>query len=83
MLSPPWQAAGAYAWSAQNLDERFVDAAGRLRTAPLTILYNAARQIKPSSNCTSTASPAATLPVAVSSTMKQLACDIDDRMPEP
>ena len=40
-------------------------------------------QISPSSNCTATRSPAAQLPVSAESTMKQFACDIDDRIPEP
>src|SRR2546430_8169239 len=40
------------------------------------------RQMSPSSNCTSTSSPAAMLPVSLASTMKQFACDIDDKMPE-
>src|SRR5438067_1049172 len=40
-------------------------------------------QMSPSRSCTSTSSPAAMLPVSLGSTMKQFACDIEDRMPEP
>ena len=40
-------------------------------------------QMRPSSNWTSTRSPAAQLPVSADSTMKQFACDIDERIPEP
>ena len=71
----------------QNLDGAAVGGAGRLRK-PLAQSYGAAgrrvnRQMRPSSICTSTDSPAAMLPVSGGSTMKQFACDIEDRMPEP
>ena len=51
--------------------------------APSSGCANVAPYTNPSSSCTSTVSPAATSPTAVPSTMKQFACDIDDRMPEP
>ena len=41
------------------------------------------RYINPSSSCTSTISPCATLPVCIGRTMKQLARDIDERIPDP
>ena len=40
-------------------------------------------QTRPSNICTSTTVPAGALPWSTGSTMKQFACDIEDRMPEP
>src|SRR5947207_3272594 len=53
------------------------------RLAARRRLRRAGCQMSPSRSCTSTSSPAATLPVSLDSTTKQFASDIDDRIPEP